>query len=421
MLQSRVKTQSRVLYFRWYFAIMAVIMVGLASFLTYQPAQAQSTDFSQQVVTVSATSAKIRFISNVASIWVDVHYKVNNGGQQNFRMTNNAGTWEQLVSGLTNGAVITYFFTYEKNGLAYDSAWFNATFGSSTPTATPVGPTATPVAPTATPVSGWTLQWSDEFNAAANTGLNTNQWIYDIGHSYPGGAANWGTGEIAYHTNSTANVYHDGTGNLIIKTIRTNTVDTGWTGGRVETQRSDFQPSANGKMAVEGRLQLPNVTGAAAQGIWPAFWMLGAPFRPDHANWPGAGEIDILESVNGTNVEYGTFHCGVTPGGPCNETNGIGGTKSNVSPSLQAAFHTYRIEFDKSVSPQQIRWYLDGVNFHTVNANQVDATTWNNATNHGFFIILNNTVGGGWPGNPTANTASGVPFLIDYVRVYYSN
>src|ERR687887_442956 len=50
-----------------------------------------------------------------------------------------------------------------------------------------------------------------------------------------------------------------------------------------------------------------------------------------------------------------------------------------------------------SVNPEQIRWYLDGVNFFTVNANQVDATTWNNATHHGFFVILNVAMGGGFP------------------------
>ncbi len=80
------------------------------------------------------------------------------------------------------------------------------------------------------------------------------------------------------------------------------------------------------------------------------------------------------------------------------------------------------MEYDRSVSPEQIRWYLDGSNFFTVNANQVDATTWNNATHHGFFIILNVAIGGGFPaafgGGPTASTQSGVPMLVDYVAVY---
>jgi len=54
----------------------------------------------------------------------------------------------------------------------------------------------------------------------------------------------------------------------------------------------------------------------------------------------------------------------------------------------------------------------------------VDATTWNNATHHGFFIILNVAMGGGFPaafgGGPTGATVSGIPMLVDYVAVYTS-
>ncbi|PKN93863.1 MAG: 1,3-beta-glucanase [Chloroflexi bacterium HGW-Chloroflexi-6] len=277
-------------------------------------------------------------------------------------------------------------------------------------------PTAQVGAQKAAALGAWTLHWSDEFSGTG--ALNSANWIYDIGTSYPGGAANWGTGEIESNTNSTNNVYQSG-GYLYIKPIRA--ADNSWTSGRVETVRTDFEAPAGGAMAVEGRLQLPNVTGAAAQGYWPAFWLLGAPFRGNYWNWPSIGEMDIMENINGQNTLYSTLHCGVNPGGPCNETSGIGGNISGVSPSLQSAFHTYRVEWDKSVSPNQLRWYLDGVQFHTVNANQVDTATWNNAFNHGYFIILNVAIGGGWPGGPTAATTSGVPMAVDYVRVYYAN
>src|SRR5258706_2649063 len=188
----------------------------------------------------------------------------------------------------------------------------------------------------------------------------------------------------------------------------------------METQRTASQPPAGGAMAIEASIQQPNVSGAAAQGYWPAFWTLGAPFRGVYTNWPSVGEIDILEDINGQSNVFGTLHCGISPGGPCNETTGIG-SGAHACPGCLTGYHTYRIEFDKSVSPQQLRWYLDGSQYFTVNANQVDATTWANATNHGFFIILNVAMGGGWPGNPTGSTASGVPMNVDYVRVYYSS
>src|SRR5207248_3058420 len=92
--------------------------------------------------------------------------------------------------------------------------------------------------------------------------------------------------------------------------------------------------------------------------------------------------------------------------------------------TCQAAFHTYRVEIDRSTSPEEIRWYLDGMQFWQVSSNQMDATTWANAVDHAFFIIFDVAVGGAFPDalaggpTPTAATASGVPMLVDYFRVY---
>jgi len=57
-------------------------------------------------------------------------------------------------------------------------------------------------------------------------------------------------------------------------------------------------------------------------------------------------------------------------------------------------------------------------------SNQVDATTWANATNHAFFIIFDLAMGGGFPNGvaghttPTSATASEAEMLVDYVRVF---
>lgn len=45
-------------------------------------------------------------------------------------------------------------------------------------------------------VDGFTLTWSDDFVGTANSLPNTADWQAVTGTSYPGGAANWGTGEI---------------------------------------------------------------------------------------------------------------------------------------------------------------------------------------------------------------------------------
>ena len=272
-------------------------------------------------------------------------------------------------------------------------------------------------------VASWTQIWGDDFNGSANSAPSSANWLYDLGTGYGCGGCpgNWGTGEVESNTNSTANVYQDGNGHLAIKPIRD--VNGNWTSGRIETQQTNFTPSAGGELAVEASIQQPNVSGTAAAGYWPAFWMLGSAFRGVYTNWPGIGEVDIMEDINGLSSEFGTLHCGVDPGGPCNETTGLGSGQHAVS-GLQTAFHTYRVEIDRSTSPEQIRWYLDGNNFFSVNSSQMDATTWANAVDHSFFIILNVAIGGAFPaafgGGPTAATQSGDPMLIDYVHVFTS-
>jgi len=273
-----------------------------------------------------------------------------------------------------------------------------------------VGPfSAAPVARAAT----WTQIWSEDFNGSAGTGVNTANWLYDTGTGF-------GTGEIETMTTSTNNVHLDGAGHLAITALRDGSGN--WTSGRIETQRSDFGAPAGGQVAMEASIQQPNVSGAAGEGYWPAFWMLGSPFRVDHS-WPKDGEVDILEDVNGLSSVYGTLHCGVSPGGPCNEFSGIGSGRHACS-GCQTAFHTYRVEIDRSVSPEQIRWFLDGVNYFTVKATQVDPTTWANAVDHPFFIIFDLAMGGGFPNGvaghttPTGATASGASMIVDYVRVF---
>jgi beta-glucanase (GH16 family) len=264
--------------------------------------------------------------------------------------------------------------------------------------------------------SGFTLTWSDDFNGTAGTGVNTTNWKYDTG---PG--STFGTGEIETMTNSTANVFLDGNGHLVMRALHTGSDPrAGWTSGRIETQLATFGAPPGGVVRMESSLQQPNVTTTNGAGYWPAFWMLGAPLRSG-VSWPTSGEIDIMEDINGRSSVFGTLHCGTFPGGPCNESTGIG-SGERACPGCQTGYHTYAVEIDRSVSPEQIRWYLDGTNYFTLNATRVDATTWSNAVDHPFFIIYDLAMGGGFPdafgGGPNSATVSGGQMNIDYVAVY---
>ena len=80
-------------------------------------------------VSVSGTTSTVWFTPAITAVWADVHYTLNGGGQQNFRMTYNStsGRWEQTITGVAAGTVIRYNITYEKSGLAYDTAWVTYT------------------------------------------------------------------------------------------------------------------------------------------------------------------------------------------------------------------------------------------------------------------------------------------------------
>ncbi|MGP3981608.1 glycoside hydrolase family 16 protein [Streptomyces sp. KR80] len=283
--------------------------------------------------------------------------------------------------------------------------------------------TAGPARGDVPPAPGWNLQWSDDFNGPDRTLPSSTNWQIDTGHSYPGGPANWGTGEIQNYTRSLDNLSLDGGGNLRITPLRDGAGN--WTSARIETHRADFKAPAGGVLRIESRIQMPNVTGNAALGYWPAFWALGSPYRGNYWNWPGIGEFDVMENVNGINSVWGVLHCGVNPGGPCNETTGIGANRACPGSSCQSAFHTYRFEWDRSTTPNELRWYVDGQQFHSVNENRVGADAWNNMTQHaGYFILLNVAIGGAFPDalagskTPTSATVPGRPMLVDYVAVW---
>ncbi|WP_176475414.1 MULTISPECIES: glycoside hydrolase family 64 protein [Paenibacillus] len=94
----------------------------------------EAADYTQGV-DVSGSTATIWFKSTVNTSWVDVHYTVNNGVQQNLRMTYNGGQarYEQAVPGIAAGNVIRYSFTYNNGIPAYDTGTFTYTVGTTPP------------------------------------------------------------------------------------------------------------------------------------------------------------------------------------------------------------------------------------------------------------------------------------------------
>ena len=280
----------------------------------------------------------------------------------------------------------------------------------------------TPVLAQVPQPAGWTLQFADDFNGAAGTQPSRAIWRYDLGHGYPGDENHWGTHEIESYTDRPQNIQMDGKGHLKITALRD--AEGQWTSARIETRRDDFAAPPGGIVRLQARIRMPDVHGPAALGYWPAFWALGRSFR-GREGWPGAGEVDVAENVNGINRVWGTLHCGVYPGGPCHEKHGLSADAPCPGARCQAAFHTYTAEWDRSVRPNRIRWYVDGHLYHTITQAQLPVSTWRRmSAPDGMFVLLNLAMGGDFPDKvyhaptPLASTEPGHSMLVDYVAVY---
>jgi Ricin-type beta-trefoil lectin domain/Glycosyl hydrolases family 16 len=276
------------------------------------------------------------------------------------------------------------------------------TTAQATATARTAAPDAVPPPP-----SGWTTQFSDDFNGSAGSGIDS-QWQYDTG---PG--SNFGTGEIETMTNSTSNVHLDGNGDLDITALGSGS---NWTSGRVQTTSANVGAPAGGELEVTASIEQPNP--ANGLGYWPAFWMLGP------GQWPENGEVDIMEDVNALSELSGTVHCGTDPGGPCNETDGIGSGLRACS-GCQTGYHTYTmIENRTNASNESITFYLDGNEYFSVSESQIGTSTWQAAFDHNMSVIFDLAMGGGYPNgvcgctSPSGSTTSGGTMSVQYVAAY---
>ncbi|MGZ0043021.1 fibronectin type III domain-containing protein [Paenibacillus ottowii] len=88
---------------------------------------ATTYSFTVKARFISDREALLQFTPKTASAYVDVHYTLSGGQQLNYRMTNNAGVWEQRVTDLSIGKAVSYWFTYEKAGLQYETPSFSYT------------------------------------------------------------------------------------------------------------------------------------------------------------------------------------------------------------------------------------------------------------------------------------------------------
>ncbi|MHA3946960.1 ricin-type beta-trefoil lectin domain protein [Cellulomonas bogoriensis] len=252
------------------------------------------------------------------------------------------------------------------------------------------GPATAVTASQPVPTSAGDLVWSQEFEGPAGSAPDPAVWNYDTGDH------GWGNAELQNYTTSRANSALDGRGNLVI-TARQEP-DGSYTSARLHT--NDKVEIQYGR--VEARIQIPR-----GQGIWPAFWMLGADFP--QVPWPNSGEIDIMENVGfEPHLVHGTVHGPGYSGG-----DGIGDSYMHPQGwSFADDFHVYAIDW----SPGEIRWSVNGHEYHRLTRADLGSRQW--VFDKPYFLILNVAVGGQWPGYPDGTTRLPQEMKVDYIRVY---
>ena len=256
---------------------------------------------------------------------------------------------------------------------------------------------------------GYKLVWADYFNG---TSLNTDDWNIEVNGD--GG----GNRELQYYRAENISVAD---GCLILTARKENYSGKEFTSGRLNTKRKRF--FTHGK--IESSIRLPKT----ANGLWPAFWLLGNDI--DTNPWPKCGEIDIMEMGNVAGIKAGTQETFFN--GACHWGFYQNGAYPNYARSLNAPyslqdgkFHLFTLIWDE----QSIAMYLDLDKNPSAEPYYKMDIVDNNGDwavakyfHHDFFIVYDLAVGGNFPSiwsaaGITALEGGDASMYIDFVKVY---
>ncbi|MDE6310277.1 MAG: family 16 glycosylhydrolase [Muribaculaceae bacterium] len=265
--------------------------------------------------------------------------------------------------------------------------------------------------------NGYKLVWQDLFDG---TELNRSRWNIEVNGD--GG----GNDELQYYTDRNVRVGKDDQGNgcLILTAKRENYMGKNFTSGRVNSKK--LISFKHGK--VEASIKLPKT----ANGLWPAFWMMGNDI--DEVGWPRCGEIDIMEFGHcdafgaGTQDRYFNGACHWGQGWP--QPNYARAHTHDYS--LQdGEFHLYTCIWDEnSIAmycdldkyPNQEPYYIMGITDNQPGVADYPGNYFHKEN----FILFNLAVGGQFPQIFNANGVTALnsgnnqeqSMYIDFVKVY---
>lgn len=243
---------------------------------------------------------------------------------------------------------------------------------------------------------GHTLVWSDEF--AVDGPPDPEKWTADTHANRTG----WYNNERQYYSAGRLENARVEGGRLIVEARRERLADApdwggqDWTSARLVSRGEGWTYGL-----FEARVKLP-----CARGTWPAVWMLPV----DLQDWPGDGEIDILEHVgHRPGVVHGTVHT--------TAYNHVAGTQRGgevAVPDACGAFHRYQARW----TPDEVVFLVDDLPYYRFeNDHAGDRARW--PFDRPFQLILNIAVGGDWGGAEGIDEAAFPQTMeVDWVRVW---
>ena len=246
------------------------------------------------------------------------------------------------------------------------------------------------------------ILWTQSFNEKAGTKVDPKVWSYNIG------AGGWGNNEQEYYTNKAANISTDGKGSLVISAIKLdvddpkNTYITNWC---IDCVYSSARVMTKDKIGFKYGSISARIKNPEGVGMWPAFWMLGAP-RANCDGWPSCGEIDIVEARGSA-----PFNSVATLHGP----NYSGGSSLSHyyyagNTPLTAGYHTYRVDWLQN----SIKFYVDNNYVGGETKTSVLPNDW--VFNGEFYLIMNLATGGNFDGGQLDETIQKAEMKIDWIR-----
>lgn len=266
---------------------------------------------------------------------------------------------------------------------------------------------------------GYKLVWQDLFDGES---LNLDRWNIEVNGDGGGNA------ELQYYTARLDNVRvgddSEGNGCLILTAKKEVYNGKQCTSGRITTKNKiAFK---HGK--IEAAIKLPQT----ANGLWPAFWMMGNDF--DQVGWPRCGETDIMEFGNATGIANGTqdryFNGACHWGTAWNDHRQHANAITNSYSLQDGEFHIYTCIWDQD----KVAMYVDldkNPNASPYYIMTIPETT-TDQTHPGYyfhkenFILFNLAVGGNFPGIWDINSITALnegnnyqqSMYVNYVKIY---